>query len=66
MGYKKEVIAQVKLFLDNMGNHILIDVPYIGDQKWFGESRFDVKFFGKDFGYLAKDKKRESKYKGLC
>ena len=55
-------MAQVELSLDNIGNHILIDVPQISDQKLFGESRFDVKFFR----YLAKDKMGESKYKGLC
>ena len=59
-------MTQVELSLDNMGNHILIEVPQISDQKLFGKSRYDIGFFGKDFRYLAKDKMEESKYKGLC
>ena len=33
LGHKKKVMAQVEQSLDNMGNHILIDVSQIGDQK---------------------------------
>ena len=36
---REKVMAQIKLFLDNNGNHILTNVPQIGNQKWFGESK---------------------------